>query len=128
MEHSNWLITDLDRSLKRLEADGICDYRPMFLTGEDKPAHDSVRRWVRGFWKAMALAPGAWSALAEDERTQILIEPFVGFFEIEGLAPLEPPTTSAPFSTTAPPRSRGSSPSCTSSRRSNTGRRPRPPH
>jgi uncharacterized protein len=91
MEHYNRLIADIDRSLKRLEADGICDYRPMFLTGDDKPAHDTVRRWVRGFWKAMALAPGVWSALAEDERTQILIEPFVGFFEIEGQAPLELP-------------------------------------
>ena len=40
-------------------------------------------RWVRGFWKAMALAPGTWGALAEDERAQILIEPFVGIFEIE---------------------------------------------
>ena len=28
------------------------------------------RAWVRGFWKAMALAPETWSKLAEDERCQ----------------------------------------------------------
>jgi uncharacterized protein len=83
MEHYNALIKEIDRSLKRLEADRICDYRPMFLTGEDKPAHDAVRGWVRGFWKAMALAPEAWSALTADERTQGLVSPFVGFFELE---------------------------------------------
>ena len=45
--------------------------------------HNAVRTWVRGFWKAMALAPETWSALVEDERTQILIQPFVGFFDLD---------------------------------------------
>ncbi|HZF33528.1 MAG TPA: UPF0149 family protein [Candidatus Angelobacter sp.] len=91
MEHYNALIANIDRSLKRLEADGISDYRPMFLSGDGKPPHDVVRSWVRGFWKAMALTPVAWRALAEDERTQVLIEPFIGFFEVDDGEPLEVP-------------------------------------
>lgn len=91
MEHYNAVIANIDRSLKRLEAEGISDYRPMFLSGDGKPTRDAVRSWVRGFWKAMALTPEAWRALAEDERTQVLIEPFVGFFEVEDDEPLEVP-------------------------------------
>lgn len=91
MEHYNALVAAIDRSLERLEADNVADYRPMFLSGEGKPAHDAVRRWVRGFWKATVLASEAWGALAEDERTQILFEPFVGFFEIEDQKAIEVP-------------------------------------
>jgi uncharacterized protein len=91
MGHYNTIVASIDRSLKRLEAEGIADYRPMFLSGDGKPAHDAVRSWVRGFGKAMALTPEAWHALAEDERTRVLIEPFVGFFEIEDHEPLEVP-------------------------------------
>jgi len=81
------LLRDIDRSLKRLEADRIVDYRPLFLSDSQKPAHDAVRRWVRGFWTAMTLAPETWSALVEDERTQTIIAPFVGFFDIDKLEP-----------------------------------------
>lgn len=91
MEYYNALIADIDRGLKRLESDGVADYRPMFLTGGAKPAHEAVRRWVRGFWKAMALAPAVWRALAEDERTQILIQPLVRFSEFEDQKPVESP-------------------------------------
>ncbi len=77
------LTTKIDRSVNRLEADGIVVYRPLFLAGDEKPAHDTVRTWMRGFWKAMTLAPETWSALAEDERTQIIIRPFVAFFDLE---------------------------------------------
>lgn len=34
----------------------------------------------------MALAPATWSKLVEHERTKIIIEPFVGFFDVGGLA------------------------------------------
>jgi uncharacterized protein len=57
MIHYNTLLRDIDRSLARLEADRIVDYRPLFLSTDQKPAHDAVRTWVRGFWKAMELAP-----------------------------------------------------------------------
>ena len=72
MIHYNTLLRDIDRSLKRMEADRIVDYRPLFLSGDQKPTHEAVRAWVRGFWKAMALAPETWSALVEDERTNHL--------------------------------------------------------
>lgn len=91
MLHYNTLLRDIERSLKRLETDRIVDYRPLFLSGDQKPTHDAVRAWVRGFWKAMALAPETWSGLVEDERTKIIIEPFVGFFDLGSLAPGEVP-------------------------------------
>src|ERR1700687_1889934 len=91
MIHYNTLIGDIDLSLARLEADRIVDYRPLFLSGDQKPTHDAVRAWVRGFWQAMELAPETWSKLAEDERTKIIIAPFVGFFDLGNLEPLEIP-------------------------------------
>jgi uncharacterized protein len=39
----------------------------------------------------MALAPATWSKLVEDERTKIIVEPFVGFFDIGGVDPNEIP-------------------------------------
>lgn len=91
MIHYNTVLRDIDRSLQRLEADRIVDYRPLFLSGDHKPAHDAVRAWVRGFWTAMQLAPETWSRLAEDERTKVIIAPFVGFFDIGMLEPHEIP-------------------------------------
>jgi uncharacterized protein len=87
----NILGIEIDRSLKRLEADKIVDYRPQFLSSDQKPSHDTVRTWVRGFWKAMALAPETWNALIEDERTKVIIEPFLGFFDLGELDPEDVP-------------------------------------
>ena len=87
----NALVRDIDRSLERLEAERIVDYRPLFVSGGQKPSHDTVRTWARGFWKAMALAPATWSKLAVDERTQVIIPPFVGFFDLSSLHSNEPP-------------------------------------
>jgi uncharacterized protein len=91
MIHYNTLLREIDRSLERLEADRNVDYRPLFLSGDQKPTHDAVRAWVRGFWKAMALAPETWSKLAGDERTKIIIAPFVGFFDLGEPEPHEIP-------------------------------------
>jgi uncharacterized protein len=85
----NAITAEIDRSLDRLEAEKICDYQPLFRVGGGKPSHDSVRLWARGFWKAMALAPDTWSALVEDERSQRLIHPFIGFFEPDGHPPFD---------------------------------------
>jgi uncharacterized protein len=65
--------------------------QPLFLSGDQKPTHDAVRAWVHGFWKAMELAPETWSKLAEDERTKIVIAPFIGFFDLGKLDPHEIP-------------------------------------
>jgi uncharacterized protein len=91
MIHYNTLLGDIDRSLERLEADRIVDYRPLFLSTDQRPAHDAVRTWVRGFWKAMELAPDTWSAMVEDDRTKTIIAPFVGFFDIGKIEPHEIP-------------------------------------
>jgi TolB-like protein len=63
----------------------------MLVSGGQEPSHDTVRTWARGFWKAMALAPATWSKLAEDERTQVIIAPFIGFFDLSSLHSNEPP-------------------------------------
>jgi len=76
------IATAIDRHLARLEAERICDYRPSFWPGGAKPAHATIRRWASGFAAAMALVPDAWSALLEDARTEILVAPFVGFFDL----------------------------------------------
>jgi uncharacterized protein len=75
------LVGDIDEHLARLERDCLCDYRPTFWPDEGAPSHSVIRRWAGGFSVAMALAPGAWSRLIEDERTQDLVVPFIGFFE-----------------------------------------------
>ena len=41
----------------------------------------------------MALDPRTWNALIEDERTQVVIRPFLGFFD---LGDLEPDDTALP--------------------------------
>jgi uncharacterized protein len=89
--HYNALLGDIDRSLERLECDRIVDYRPLFLSGGEKPAREAVRTWVHGFWKAMQLAPQTWSALVKDARTKTIIAPFVGFFDIGKIEPHEIP-------------------------------------
>jgi uncharacterized protein len=76
------LTATIEQSLRRLESERLCDYRPAFLTGEDKPSHDVVRSWVCGFWRAIGLAPSEWSTLVADERTRILVEPFSGFIDL----------------------------------------------
>jgi uncharacterized protein len=83
------LAAKIDRHLAKLEADRVCDYRPAFMLGEGKPAHDAIRRWTGGFYTAMALVPDAWTALLEDDRTQILVAPFVGFMGVEDAEPFE---------------------------------------
>ncbi|MGE0007434.1 MAG: UPF0149 family protein [Parvibaculaceae bacterium] len=91
MIHCNTLLRGIDRSLKRMETDRTVGYRPLFLSGDQKPAHDDVRTWVRGFWKAMQVVPETWSNLVEDERTRVIVAPFAGFFDIGNLAPHEVP-------------------------------------
>jgi len=75
------LVGDIDEHLARLERDRLCDYRPAFWPDEGAPSHSVIRRWAGGFSVAMALAPEAWGRLIEDERTQDLVVPFIGFFE-----------------------------------------------
>src|SRR5579863_1089907 len=82
MDHHNAIIAALDTGFKQIEAKQSVDYRPLFLAVGEKPNHDVVRTWVRGFGKAMALTPARWSSLAEDERLQPLLSPFIGFMDV----------------------------------------------
>jgi uncharacterized protein len=82
MEHYNAIIAALDAGFRQIEEKKAADYRPLYLAASGKPNHDVVRTWVRGFGKAMALAPERWSCLAEDERLQPLLTPFVGFLVV----------------------------------------------
>lgn len=84
------LTATIERSLRRLESEHACSYRPAFLTAEDKPSHDAVRGWVHGFWKAMQLAPSEWSGLVADERTRVLVAPFIGFIDLDRDEAFEP--------------------------------------
>jgi uncharacterized protein len=83
------LADEIDRHLGTLECERICDYRPAFLPGAGKPAHATVRRWGGDFATAMAVVPDAWRALLEDERTQIIAMPLIGFLLAEDY-PFEP--------------------------------------
>ena len=82
MDHYNAIIVALDAGFKQIEAKKTADYRPLYLAPSGKPNHDVVRTWVRGFGKAMALAPERWSSIAEDERLQPLLTPFIGFLDV----------------------------------------------
>ncbi len=86
----NALSVRIEQSLHHLEAEKVCDYRPAFQLPEGKPSRDAVITWVRGFWKAMSLAPADWIALIEDHRTQQLVVPFIGFMETARDAAFEP--------------------------------------
>lgn len=77
----NALSTRIEQSLRRLEAETVCDYRPAFQPETGKPSRDDITTWVRAFWKAMSLAPADWAALIEDHRTQVIVMPFVGFMD-----------------------------------------------
>ena len=82
-----WAIHDalranIERSLHKLEAERVCDYRPAFQPAKGKSPHQAVRTWAHGFWKAMALAPTEWGAIAADERLQPIITPLLGFIDV----------------------------------------------
>lgn len=86
----NTLSARIDASLRRLEAERICDYCPAFQPAEGKPAHDAIRVWARGFQRAMELVPEGWIALAEDARLEPILAPLVGFIDVgEGFEPAE---------------------------------------
>jgi uncharacterized protein len=86
----NAISTRIEQSLRRLETERVCDYRPAFKTDDGKPSHDIVGRWANGFWRAMQLTPTDWHALGADDRTQVLIKPFVGFIDAGKGADFEP--------------------------------------
>ena len=77
MNYHNALIDIIDRK--------GADWRPMFMDKSGTADLEKTAIWVRGFWQAMAAVPASWSALAEDERTQILVEPFATFVDLDAI-------------------------------------------
>ncbi len=86
----NAISVRIEQNLRRLEAETACDYQPAFQPAEGKPSRDAVITWVRGFWRAMSLAPTDWIALIEDQRTQDIVVPFIGFMDAARDAAFEP--------------------------------------
>ena len=77
--------------IEALDAQGAA-WRPMFMDADGVADLGKADVWVHGFWRAMRLAPAAWSALAEDERTRILVEPFAAFIDTGISDDIPPPS------------------------------------
>lgn len=75
MGHYNAVIRQIDSKGKR--------WKPMFFTPDGAADIELCRQWVRGFWKASIFAPDAWLDLADDERTQFLVQPFTVFIDLD---------------------------------------------
>ena len=68
-------------TLEKIDSKGA-DWRPLYMDASGKADLGKAEAWARGFWQAIAFEPGAWEALAQDERTQILVEPFVLLMDV----------------------------------------------
>jgi hypothetical protein len=74
--------------------DRVVEYRLLFMSGEQKPAHDAVRAWVRGFWKVLGHGFHPWKArLAGQFLTR---RPATGRGALQ-LTPLVSPVSSVRF-------------------------------
>jgi uncharacterized protein len=83
MLHYNTIIRQIDTK--------GADWRPMFFTRDGEVDVDQCCQWVRGFWKAMMFSPEAWTALANDERTRVLVATFSVFIELDEADPQPEP-------------------------------------
>lgn len=77
MGHYNAVIRQIDGKGKR--------WKPMFFTPDGAADIELCRQWVRGFWKASIFAPDTWLDLADDERTQFLVQPFTVFMDLDDI-------------------------------------------
>jgi uncharacterized protein len=71
-------------TIERIDQEGAA-WRPAFFNADGSADLDRTAAWVRGFWQAMRFTPAAWNALAEDERTQLLVEPFATFIDVRDI-------------------------------------------
>ena len=70
------------RKIEASFAKGWPGFMPGYCESGQRPDHDRVRIWVKGFWTAMKLAPSYWSAIAEDHRTATFVALLTGFMEV----------------------------------------------
>lgn len=68
-------------TIEKIDAEGAA-WRPMYMDSSGTVDLEKAETWVRGFWEAISLEPEGWEALVRDERTQILVEPFVTLIDI----------------------------------------------
>jgi uncharacterized protein len=83
MEYYNGLI-------ERIDDEGEV-FQPLYMDQSGTPDLDEAIAWVRGFWNAIRLAPDAWQALGEDERTAMLVGPFASFLDLDRIPGIEVP-------------------------------------
>lgn len=83
MEHYNAVIRQIDSKGAK--------WKPMFFASDGAVDVEQCGLWVGGFWKALMLAPEGWMVLAQDTRTQSLIEPFAAFINLDDLAGYDGP-------------------------------------
>jgi len=83
MDHYNAIIRQIDSKGAR--------WKPMFFMPDVGVDIVQCSQWVHGFWRAMMFAPDAWLDLAEDERTQILVQPFTVFIDLDDADQQLPP-------------------------------------
>jgi uncharacterized protein len=71
---------------KAIEADlqkGWPAYQPSFCERGKKADHDTIRKWMKGFYRAMKLHADYWSDLADDDRTETFVALLFGFIETD---------------------------------------------
>ena len=68
-------------TLQKIDSKGTA-WRPMYMDENGKADLGKAETWALGFWQAIAFEPEAWEELAQDERTQVLVEPFVLLMDI----------------------------------------------
>jgi len=76
------VMAHYNATIERIDNEGA-EWRPMFFDVDGAADLDKAAMWVRGFWQAMMFTPAAWSTLAKDERTQLLVEPFATFVDVD---------------------------------------------
>jgi uncharacterized protein len=79
-----------DGLAERIEVEGA-SFRPLYMDESGTPDLDKAVVWVRAFWNAISLVPDCWQALAEDERTEILVSPFASFLDLDKIPGMEAP-------------------------------------
>ncbi len=77
----NSVMAFYNATLEKIDSKGA-DWRPMYMDASGKADLGKAEAWALGFWRAISLEPEAWEELAEDERTQILVEPFVMLMDV----------------------------------------------
>ncbi|HJP67470.1 MAG TPA: UPF0149 family protein [Sphingomicrobium sp.] len=75
------VMTFHNATLEKIDSKGA-DWQPMYMDASGKADLSKADTWAFGFWEAISLDPEAWEELAQDERTQILVETFILLMDV----------------------------------------------